>query len=54
MGSRVTTRCSVNWGPHSTGKSCLYIKNVEKVNQKVLEKLITESLEAVEAGIAKA
>ena len=36
-------------GPHSTGVSCLYIKNLEKVDQDVLERLITESLEAIEA-----
>ena len=34
-------------GPHSTGKSCLYIRNLEKVDHEVLEQLITESLEAV-------
>jgi hypothetical protein len=38
-------------GPHSTGKSCLYIKNVEKVDQNVLEQLITESLQAVEERV---
>ena len=38
-------------GPHSTGKSCLYIKNLEKVDQDVLEQLITESLQAVEERI---
>lgn len=31
-------------GPHSTGKSCLYIKDVEKVDRAVLEDLITRSL----------
>ena len=36
-------------GPHSTGVSCLYIKNLEKVDQDVLEQLISESLQAVEA-----
>ena len=40
-------------GPHSTGKSCLYIKNLEKVDLDVLEKLISKSLEAVEASIAE-
>ena len=39
-------------GPHSTGKSCLYIKNLEKVDQDVLEKLISESRHAVESRIA--
>lgn len=40
-------------GPHSTGKSCLYIKNVEKVDRDVLEQLISESLKAVEERIAE-
>ena len=39
-------------GPHSTGKSCLYITSIEKVDQDVLETLIGESLEAAEARIA--
>ena len=38
-------------GPHSTGKSCLYINNVEKVEAEVLEQLITESLRAVDERI---
>lgn len=33
-----------NLGPHSTGKSCLYIKDLEKVDRGVLKELITESL----------
>lgn len=32
-------------GPHSTGKSCLYVKDLEKVDGDVLEELITSSLE---------
>jgi hypothetical protein len=36
---------------HRTGKSCLYIKDLAKVDQDVLETLISESLQAVEAGI---
>jgi len=39
-------------GSHSTGKSCLYIKDLANVDQDVLEKLISESLEAVEARIS--
>lgn len=39
-------------GSHSTGKSCLYIRSIEKVDQDILETLISESLEAVEARIA--
>ena len=34
-------------GPHSTGKSCLYIKDVDAVDQGVLEELIRRSLEVV-------
>ena len=29
-------------GSHSTGKSCLYIKDLAKVDQDVLETLISE------------
>lgn len=32
-------------GPHSIGKSCLYIKDLSKVDGKVLEELIAVSLE---------
>ena len=39
-------------GPHTTGKTCLYIKNLEQVDLDVLERLINESLAAVEARIA--
>lgn len=31
-------------GKHSTGKSCLYIKRLADVDEKVLEKLISESV----------
>lgn len=31
-------------GPHSTGKSCLYVKDLEKVDSGVLEDLISRSL----------
>jgi len=31
-------------GKHSTGKSCLYIKRLSDVDEKVLEKLIVESV----------
>ena len=30
-------------GKHSTGKSCLYIKRLEDVDQQVLEEIITEA-----------
>ncbi len=34
-------------GKHSTSKSCLYIKRLEDVDQKVLQKLITASVKQV-------
>jgi hypothetical protein len=40
-------------GSHSTGKSCLYIRDLEKVDQEVLEELITESIAAVDERIAQ-
>lgn len=38
-------------GPHSTGKSCLYIKDLEKVDDAVLEDLISNSLGHIDAAI---
>jgi hypothetical protein len=34
-------------GKHSTGKSCLYIKRLADVDQKVLAQLITKSVQAM-------
>ena len=31
-------------GRHTTGKGCLYIKNLSDVDQKILEELIVESV----------
>ena len=31
-------------GPHSTGKGCLYIKRLEDVDQKILRKMIKDSI----------
>ena len=31
-------------GPHKTGRSCLYIRNLEKVDQKILARLIRKSV----------
>ena len=31
-------------GPHKTGRSCLYIRNLDKVDQKVLARLIRKSV----------
>jgi len=36
-----------NLGKHSTGKSCLYVKRLDDIDRKVLEKLITKSVAAV-------
>lgn len=35
-------------GKYKTGKSCLYIKKLEDIDEKVLEKLIIESLKFME------
>ena len=37
-------------GKHSTGKSCLYIKKLEDVDQDVLRQIIRESIESVGDG----
>jgi hypothetical protein len=34
-------------GKHKAGKGCLYIKKLEDVNQDVLEKIITHSVDAL-------
>ena len=34
-------------GPHSTGKACLYIKDLEKVDTDVLREIISRSVAAV-------
>jgi hypothetical protein len=39
-------------GKHSTGKSCLYIKKLEDVDNDVLEELISQSIVSVERRIA--
>ena len=36
-------------GPHSTGKSCLYIRDLDKVDGAVLEELITSSLAHIDS-----
>ncbi len=35
-------------GPHTTGKSCLYVKDMDKIDESVLEDLISRSLAHVE------
>lgn len=37
-------------GPHSTGRSCLYVKRLADVDMAVLEELIRRSVVAVRAG----
>jgi len=34
-------------GPHKTGKSCLYLKNLDAVDRGVLEEIIQDSVEAM-------
>jgi hypothetical protein len=36
-------------GKHSTGKSCLYIKRLEDVDQDVLRDLVSKSVEHMRA-----
>ena len=38
--------------PHSTGKSCLYIKNLEEVDHDLLERLITDSIKSAGTRIS--
>ena len=37
-------------GKYKTGKSCLYIKSLEEVDQKVLKQLIARSVKSAESG----
>ena len=37
-------------GTYKTGKSCLYIKSLEDVDQKVLEQLIARSVKSAKSG----
>lgn len=34
-------------GPHTTGKSCLYVKSLDQIDMDVLEELIATSFEAM-------
>lgn len=34
-------------GPHTTGKSCLYVKSLDQIHMDVLEELIATSFEAM-------
>ena len=42
----------IKLGKHSTGKSCLYIKKLEDVDQEVLRELISKSVEHMVASNA--
>lgn len=37
-------------GPHKLGKSCLYLKNLEGINLKVIEKLIKTGIQDLKRG----
>jgi hypothetical protein len=32
-------------GPHTTGKSCLYLKNLDAIDRDVLEEIVRDSVE---------
>jgi hypothetical protein len=34
-------------GKHSTGKGCLYVKNLDDVDVKVLDEIVTKSIGAM-------
>jgi hypothetical protein len=34
-------------GPHKTGKSCLYVKNLDAIDRGVLEEIISDSVRAM-------
>jgi hypothetical protein len=40
-------------GPHTTGKGCLYLKDLERIDLDVLRGILTRSLEWAEAGGAE-
>lgn len=40
-------------GKHSTGKSCLYIRRLEDVDQAVLERLITDGVKTARRSAAR-
>jgi hypothetical protein len=40
-------------GKHSTGKGCLYIKSLEDVDMKILQKLLTQSVKAAKTSSGK-
>lgn len=50
-GSGEATALLAKLGKHSTGKGCLYIKNLADVDQNTLEALIVKSLAAKRASV---
>jgi uncharacterized protein DUF1801 len=46
IGFKDATALLAKLGKHTTGKGCLYIKNLSDVDQKVLEELIVQSVAA--------
>jgi hypothetical protein len=40
-------------GKHSTGKGCLYIKSLQDVDLKILQKLLTQSVKAAKSSNGK-
>jgi hypothetical protein len=51
-GCKDATRLLAKLGKHTTGKGCLYVKNLADVNQEVLEELIVKSVAAKRASNA--
>jgi hypothetical protein len=39
-------------GKHTTGKGCLYIKKLDHVDMKVLDQIVTKSVQAIKAAKA--
>lgn len=54
MGSSDAKALLATLGKHTTGKGCLYIKNLADVDLKALEELLAKSVAAVRARYSKA
>jgi hypothetical protein len=52
IGFKDAAKLLAKLGKHTTGKGCLYIKNLSEVDQKVLEELIVKSVAARRASQA--
>lgn len=44
LGYKNYSKMLSNLGPHKLGKSCLYLKNLDGINLKILQKLIKSGL----------